>query len=80
MVKIRNTNGVTATVGDSSSPVVTSVVKGQPTLDDVQGFSVDFNAVANGQILTYQASSNTFVPLTLDTGNTDYGVFNDGDF
>lgn len=80
MAVIRNNNRVTAKVGDSSSPVVTSVVKGQPTLDDVQGFSINFDTVANGQVLSYQASSNTFVPINNDAANANYGVFENGDF
>ena len=78
MAVIRNNNRVTAKVGDSSSPVVTTVIKGQPTLDDIQGFSINFDTVANGQVLSYQATSNTFVPT--DVVSTDYGVFENGTF
>ena len=80
MATIRNNKRVTAKVGDSTSPVVTNVLKGQPTLDDVQGFSVNFSTVTDGQVLSYLASSNTFIAVNNDSANTDYGLFNLGSF
>jgi hypothetical protein len=50
------------TVVSSSSPIVTKVLKNAPqAVNDVTGLTVDYTSVSNGEVLTYDASSNVFV-------------------
>lgn len=51
------------TVVSTSSPIVTKVIKNAPqTISDITGVTIDYSTASNGDVLTYLASSNTFVP------------------
>lgn len=69
---------IRAKIGDSTSPVVTKIIKGQPSIDDVSGINVNYETVEDGNVLGYDASSNTFT--TVVALAADQGVFNNGSF
>lgn len=69
---------IKATLGVTSAPVVTRIVKGQSSVDDISGLNVDYATVQNGDVLGYNAASNTFT--TVAAAVNDQGVFNNGSF
>lgn len=68
-----------ATIKTTSDPVVSKVVQGAVTMaSGISGLNVDYTAVANNDIIKYDAASNTFVAGSFS--NIDGGEFNNGTF
>ncbi len=68
-----------ATIQSTADPVVTKVIQGQVSLSSgISGLNVNYNGLANGSVLNYQSSSNTFVASAI--GNLDGGLYNNGTF
>ena len=64
-----------ATIQTTSTPIVTKIIKNQTATTDITGLNIDYNVVANGEVLAYNSSSNTFVPVSVSAarGGIDGG-------
>lgn len=54
-----------ATIQSSSTPIVTKIIKNQTATTDITGLNINYQTVANGEILAYDSSSNTFAPVSV---------------
>tara|TARA_B100000900_G_scaffold415854_1_gene447530 strand:+ start:27707 stop:27925 length:219 start_codon:yes stop_codon:yes gene_type:complete len=54
-----------ATIQSSSTPIVTKIIKNQTATTDITGLNINYQTVANGEVLAYNSSSNTFVPVSV---------------
>jgi|TARA_R110000851_G_scaffold102985_2_gene219771 myo-inositol-hexaphosphate 3-phosphohydrolase len=55
---------IKATISSTSDPIVTKIIKNQTTTNDIQGLTINYATVANGEVLSYSASANSFVPIS----------------
>jgi len=55
------------TVVSTSSPIVTKIIKNQTSTADITGLSIDYTTVANGTVLAYNQTSNTFSPVSAES-------------
>jgi hypothetical protein len=55
------------TVISTSTPIVTKMIKNQTSTADVTGLAIDYNTIANGEILAYNQTSNAFSPVVAST-------------
>lgn len=80
--KVQSSSGVKSTVQTSSQPIVTKMVGGVPSIDNITGFNVDYDTIVEGEILVYNASSNTFTngQVSLSVGDIDGGVHGPSSF
>ena len=64
-----SSGNVKATIVTSATPIVTKVLKSSPqAVNDVTGLTIDFNSVRDGDVLTYDSTSNVFTARSaLDT-------------
>jgi myo-inositol-hexaphosphate 3-phosphohydrolase len=53
---------IKATISSTSDPIVTKIIKNQTTTNDIQGMTINYSTVANGEVLAYSAAANSFVP------------------
>jgi len=71
---------IKATVKTTSQPVVTKITQGAVSLaSGVSGVNIDYTTINNNDVLSYDASSNTFVAAAGIT-DLDGGEYNGGTF
>jgi hypothetical protein len=54
-----------ATIQTTSTPIVTKIIKNQTATTDITGLNINYQTIANGEILAYNSSSNTFTPVSV---------------
>lgn len=72
-------SGTKASVITTSTPVVTRVVRGEISINNITGMSIDYETIQDNYVLSYDATSNTFQG-TPAVEELDGGEFNNGTF
>lgn len=69
-----------ATIRTTSDPVVTKIIQGQISMaSGISGLNVNYETIANNDVIVYDAASNTFV-AKVGVTDLDGGEYNNGTF